>query len=183
VSTEPLVKDHRGLRRRPIYSPILIVIASLVVAALAMGWLAAGWGTTTVVLTRHADKAGGEDPGLSEVGQARAEALARVLAEAGVDAIFVSEARRTRDTAAPVALVTGIEPVVVPAKEIETLVDLVKAHHKGEVVLVVGHSNTIPAVAEALGADIGSIDEADYGGLWIVSFSRLRGTRVLELRY
>ena len=183
MSTEPLVKDHRGLRRRPIYSPILIVIASLVVGALALGWIAAGWGTTTVVLTRHAEKAGGEDPGLTEAGQVRAEALAKLLAAAGVDAIFVSEARRTRDTAAPAALAAGIEPVVVPGKELDELADLLKAHHKGEVVLVVGHSNTIPALAAALGADIGTIDEGDYSGLWIVSFSRLRGTRVLELRY
>ena len=183
MSTEPLVKDHRGLRRRPIYSPLLIVIASLVVAALALGWLAAGWGTTTVVLTRHAEKGAGEDPGLTEAGRARAQTLAGLLARAGVDAIFVSEARRTRETAAPVAAAAGIEPIVVSAKEMGSLVDLLKGHHKGEVVLVVGHSNTIPAIAGALGEDIGAISEADYGGLWIVSFSRLRGTRLIELRY
>lgn len=183
MSNDPLVKDHRGLRRRPIYSPILLVIASLVLAALALGWLAAGWGTTTVLLTRHAEKATGEDPVLSEAGRARAQALASLLAGAGVDAVFVSEARRTRETAALVAAAAGVEPVVVPAKEIGQLVELLKAHHKGEVVLVVGHSNTIPRIAGALGADVGTIDESDYGGLWVVSYSRLRGTRVLALRY
>jgi phosphohistidine phosphatase SixA len=183
LSGDPLVKDHRGLRRRPLYSPILLVAASLVAAAVILGWLAASWGTTTVILTRHAARAEGEDPALTEVGKARARSLSAMLADAGVDAIFVSEYRRTRQTAEPVAAAAGLTPVVVPAGDLDQLEEMLKEHHSGEVVLVVGHSNTIPAVAARLGADIGPIGEDDYGGLWVVSYSRLRGTRVLALRY
>lgn len=180
---DPLVKDHRGLRRRPLYSPILLVVLSLVGAALLLGWVATGWGSTTVILVRHAEKAAGEDPGLEPAGQARAEALAALLSESGLDAVFVSEYRRTQETAAPAAAAAGLVPVVVPAMETDRLVGLLKGHHRGEVVLVVGHSNTVPEVAAGLGADVGAIGEDEYGGLWIVSYSRLRGSRALELRY
>jgi hypothetical protein len=142
LSGDPLVKDHRGLRRRPLYSPILLVAASLVAAAVILGWLAASWGTTTVILTRHAARAEGEDPALTEVGKARARSLSAMLADAGVDAIFVSEYRRTRQTAEPVAAAAGLTPVVVPAGDLDQLEEMLKEHHSGEVVLVVGHSNT-----------------------------------------
>lgn len=179
-----LKKDHRGLRRRPLYTPLAFVIASIVGLVLAGGWLVASWGSTTVVLVRHAEKLGDDqDPGLSETGAARAERLARMLEAAGLDAIYVSEAKRTRETAAPVAGATGVEPHVVPADALNRLVRRLKWRHRGDVVLVVGHINTLPAIAEGLGAPIGLVDEQEFGGLWIISYSRLRGTRLLTLRY
>jgi phosphohistidine phosphatase SixA len=179
-----LKKDHRGLRRRPLYTPLAFVIASVVAVVLAGGWLVASWGSTTVVLVRHAEKLSeDQDPGLSEAGEARAEQLAGMLGAAGLDAIYVSEAQRTQETAAPVAGVTGVEPRVVPAEASSRLVRRLKWRHRGDVVLVVGHVNTLPEIAEGLGASIGLVDEQDYGGLWVVSYSRLRGTRLLTLRY
>jgi hypothetical protein len=41
----------------------------------------------------------------------------------------------------------------------------------------------VPAIAAGLGAPIEAIDESEYSGLWIVSYSKLRGTRLLALRY
>ena len=179
-----LKKDHRGLRRRPLYTPLAFVIASVVAVVLAGGWLVASWGNTTVVLVRHAEKLSeDQDPGLSEAGQARAERLAGMLGAAGLDAIYVSEAKRTQETAAPVAGATGLEPRVVPAEAPGRLVRRLKWRHRGDGVLVVGHVNTLPEIAEGLGVSIGLVDEQDYGGLWVVSYSRLRGTRLLTLRY
>jgi phosphohistidine phosphatase SixA len=179
-----LKKDHRGLRRRPLYTPLAFVIASVVAVVLAGGWLVASWGSTTVVLVRHAEKLSEDrDPGLSEAGQARAERLAGMLRAAGLDAIYVSEARRTQETAAPVAAAAGVEPRVVPAEASSRLVRRLKWRHRGDVVLVVGHFNTLPEIADRLGAAIGLVDEQDYGGLWVISYSRLRGTRLLTLRY
>ena len=179
-----LKKDHRGLRRRPLYTPLAFILASILGAVLAGGWLVASWGSTTVVLVRHAEKLSEDrDPGLSEAGRVRAERLARMLEVAGLDAIYVNEAKRTQETAAPVADATGVEPRVVPADASNRLVRRLKWRHRSDVVLVVGHSNTLPAIAEGLGAPIGLVDEQDYGGLWVVSYSRLRGTRLLPLRY
>jgi broad specificity phosphatase PhoE len=179
-----LKKDHRGLRRRPLYTPLAFVVASVVGVVLAGAWLVASWGSTTVVLVRHAEQLSEDkDPGLSEAGRARAGRLAGMLEAAGLDAIYVSQAKRTQETAAPVAGATGIEPRVVPADASSRLVRRLKWRHRSEVVLVIGHGNTLPAIAEGLGASIGLVDEQDYGGLWVVSYSRLRGTRLLILRY
>ena len=177
-------KDHRGLRRRPLYTPLALVIVSVVAALLVGGWLVASWGTTTVVLVRHGERAHHEgDSPLSPAGEARAEELARMLRSAGLDAIYVSEALRTRQTAAPTAQAAGLEPEVIPAQKHGKLVRRLKWRHRSDVVLVVGHSNTVPLIAGGLGAPIGVIEADEYSGLWIITYSRLRGTRLLALRY
>lgn len=179
-----LKKDHRALRRRPLYTPLALVIGSILAVVLLMGFLVISWGSTTVVLLRHAEKASEEtDPGLSEAGQERATRLATMLEPAGIAAIYVSEMRRTQQTAAPVAAVAGIEPRVFPADSQGALLRRLKWRHRGDVVLVVGHSNTVPAIAEELGASIGVAEAEGYSGLWVISYSRLRGTRLLALRY
>ena len=179
-----LKKDHRGLRRRPLYTPLAIVIGSILAAILVMAFLVISWGSTTVVLVRHAEQVSEDiDPGLSEQGQARAAKLAAMLEPAGIAAIYVSEMRRTRETAAPVAAVAGVEPRVFPADSQGALLRRLKWRHRGDVVLVVGHSNTVPSIAEQLGAAIGVAEAEGYSGLWIISYSRLRGTRLLALRY
>jgi phosphohistidine phosphatase SixA len=181
---QSLKKDHRGLRRRPLYTPLALVVGSVLAVVLVVTWLVASWGSTTVVLLRHAEKVElGENPGLSEAGRAHAARLAEMLERAGIEAIYVSQARRTQETAAPVAVATGIEPVVVKADQHGKLLRRLKWRHRSEVVLVVGHSNTVPLIADGLGAEIGLVDAEDYSGLWIISYSRLRGTRLLTLRY
>jgi len=179
-----LKKDHRGLRRRPLYTPLALVIGSVIAVLLVTSWLIVSWGSTTVVLVRHAEQlAEGADSSLSEAGRAHARKLASLLEPAGLAAIYTTELKRTRETASPVAEVTGIEPQVIPADETGALVRRLKWRHRGEAVLVVGHSNTVPAIADKLGAPIGVVEADEYSGLWVISYSRLRGTRLLTLRY
>ncbi len=181
---ENLKKDHRGLRRRPLYTPLAIILASILAIVLLGAWLVASWGSTTVVLVRHAERvAEGQDPGLSDIGHAHAARLAELLARAGLDAIYVTEWKRTQETAAPVAATSSVEPRVVPAERHKRLLRRLKWRHRGDVVLVVGHSNTVSLVAEGLGASIDPVEAEDYSGLWIISYSRLRGTRLLTLHY
>ena len=90
-----------------------------------------------VVLVRHADHAaGGADPGLSPAGVHRAGVLARILADAGITAIFTSDLRRTKETAKPLAHQLGIIPVVI-ADDVTAAANQIKA--AGKRVLVVGH--------------------------------------------
>lgn len=179
-----LKKDHRGLRRRPLYTPLALVIGSIVAILLVSAWLFASWGSATVVLVRHAERvAEGQDPGLSEIGHAHAARLAELLQNASLAAIYVTEWKRTQETAAPVAAVTGLEPRVVPAERHKRLLRRLKWRHRGDVVLVVGHSNTVPLIGAGLGATIGVVEAEDHSGLWIISYSRLRGTRLLTLQY
>ena len=72
-----------------------------------------------VVLVRHAEPAaGGTDPGLSTAGRRRAATLAKMLAGAGITAIFTSELRRTKETAAPLAHLLSIVPVEIAGKRV-----------------------------------------------------------------
>src|SRR5438094_7288802 len=77
-----------------------------------------------VVIVRHAEKAanGGNDPDLSSAGRGRAEALARILKDSGITAIFTTELKRTQETAAPTATSAHVTPTMVAAKDTAALV-------------------------------------------------------------
>jgi broad specificity phosphatase PhoE len=70
-------------------------------------------------LVRHgrAEAGFGEalDPALDELGREQAQAVARELAPHGPLPILTSPLRRTRETAAPLASLWNVEPVVEPA--------------------------------------------------------------------
>jgi broad specificity phosphatase PhoE len=114
----------------------------------------------TVYLVRHAETVGGDgdDRYLGEAGRARAEALADMLEEVGIQRVYSTDYRRTRETAAPIAGRLGLEVEPYDPRDLagfaEELLSL------GQVVLVVGHSNTTPELVEHLGGVPGApIDE------------------------
>lgn len=107
----------------------------------------------TFVLVRHAEKIddGSRDPPLSTTGQARAQALAAMLRDAPLRAIYATAYRRTQATAAPSANAHSLPVTTYEARlgASEFALRLRRDHGDGTV-LVVGHSNTIPALAAAL---------------------------------
>src|SRR6266566_3633394 len=122
-----------------------------------------------VVIVRHAEKAanGGNDPDLSSAGRARAEALARILKDSGITAIFSIEFKRTQETAAPTATSTHVTPTVVAAKDTAALV--ARLHQLNGNALVVAHGDTIPNIIKALGINSPvNVPDADYSELLIV---------------
>lgn len=136
---------------------------------------------TTVILARHAERLDqSADSPLSEAGTARAESLAAVLDTVRVDAVIVTERQRTRLTAQPLLSRRRLEPVVVATGPLDLHVGavaaIVRERFAGRTILVVGHSNTVPAIARALGAtDARALADGDYGDLFIV---RSDGRRV-----
>lgn len=123
-----------------------------------------------VVIVRHAEKASGEssDPLLSDAGRARAEALSRMLRDSEINAIFTTEFKRTKETAAPTAIALKITPTVVTTDKIATLVENLRQLHGNA--LVVGHGNTIPDLMKALGINVPvNIPENDYDHFFIVA--------------
>lgn len=128
---------------------------------------------TTVILVRHAEKAAAQanDPPLTDAGRARADALLSAVRDAGVDAIITTQFVRTRETAAPTAAALHVTPEVVSASGSSHVQDVATAvkKHTGHTVLVVGHSNTVPAIIAALGApEPRPICDAEYDDLFIV---------------
>ena len=138
-----------------------------------------------VFLVRHAEKAtSGDDPGLSEAGVKRAASLAAALGDAGITAIFTSEYNRTKDTAAPLAERLGVPVTIVPAKDMDGLVAKLRALAPGARALVVGHSNTVPAVAQKLtGVKVADLTDADYDRLFVAVSEKDGQGEVLTLHY
>lgn len=131
---------------------------------------------TVVILVRHAEKAvvPGNDPPLSAEGEQRALALEEALQASGVQAIVVTQFRRTQATAAPLAARLGLTPEVVEASadvsvHARQVAEHVLGRHAGRTVLVVGHSNTIPAIVRALGGRAtGDIPDPVYDTMFLV---------------
>lgn len=140
-------------------------------------------GEKLVVIVRHAEKEAGDDPALSDAGETRARALAHLLSRWRVEAIYTSQYLRTRSTARPFADAAGIDPVTVDAGDLTELVTRIR-EGDARTVLVVGHSNTVPKIAEALGAEhVQPIPEEGYDDLLIVRLMSDGTARLLHLKY
>ena len=129
----------------------------------------------TVYIVRHAEKADASaDPVLSAVGTERAGALAAALADAHPGLILVSPLQRTALTAAPTAEYHDVTPVVVPFDggamgQVAATVTRVRALPSDAVVLIVGHSNTVPLIARALGyAEAADMPECEFDRLTVL---------------
>lgn len=126
----------------------------------------------TVILVRHAERAGGMAPeiGLSDAGKCRAQVLTGILADAGVTHIFTSDVARTQETAEPLAKKLNLKPEATEAKDYDTLVGKLKI--ATGVSLVVGHSNTVPEIISRLGAGtVAPIGDNDFDRLYVVTKS------------
>jgi broad specificity phosphatase PhoE len=106
-----------------------------------------------------------------------------VLSGRRLEAVYVSEFRRTRDTGTPAADGAGLTPIVVEARDVEGLARAIREGDAGTT-LVVGHSNTVPAVIAALGAPpVPDIPESAYDDLYVVTLSPQGGADVVRLKY
>jgi len=185
---------------RPTRFVLALVAALLVAAALATSPAGAAaqdraTETTTVMLVRHAEKAAAgdpefagasaTDPPLTAAGRARADALAQTLAEAGVTAVYASQFQRTQLTVRPLAEALGLEVQQFPAADVAGIAELVTREHAGGVVVIAGHSNTVPALVEALGAGaVAPIEESwEYDNLYVVSIDGGGSARVVTLKF
>jgi broad specificity phosphatase PhoE len=152
---------------------------------------------TTVFLVRHAEKADAprENPPLSDAGKLRSRALARLLKESGIKAIYTSQFLRTMQTAEPLAEQLGIKatalsisisqsnPREVSEQSVREIVNKIQ-ERAGEAALVVGHSNSIPAVIRMLGGDaVPTIDEQKFDDLFIVTIYGKEKAKVVHLKY
>jgi phosphohistidine phosphatase SixA len=138
----------------------------------------------TIILVRHAERNGGmaADVLLTPSGEARAKELARVLKDANIRAIFTTEFRRTQQTAEPTATEFHLQPIVIPATDIDGLVSRLQALPEDETVLVVGH-NAVPLVVERLGGSVPAMSDTEYDRVVVVVTGSARKPAILTLRY
>jgi broad specificity phosphatase PhoE len=159
-----------------------VVLALLLVCASAA---AAPPGVRTIVLVRHAEsdqKIGGKDPPLSAEGRVRARELVRVLGDTRLGAVYVTHFQRNRQTAEPL-LGRGGGPKLSVVDDVAATVAALGAEPWGSTALVIGHSNTLPELVEALGGGKADPAATPYDAMWVVTVTRDGGVSVLRLRY
>lgn len=121
-----------------------------------------------IVLVRHAEKASGEDPELTECGSARASNLAKLLDRFNFSLALASDYRRTRQTANEIVKHMDVPIEIYDAGDLVSLAERLNVDKERDV-LVVGHSNTTPELAELLtGESLAWFEHDDYDQILIV---------------
>ncbi len=123
-----------------------------------------------IFMIRHAERDwSSDDAGLLDKGHLRAENWARVFTDADLDVVITSEMVRTKQTGAPIAEALEIPSRVFTRYDITGLIELLKAEHADDRVLLVSHSSVIPKIIVALGStDWFSIPKSDYNDVFVV---------------
>jgi phosphohistidine phosphatase SixA len=179
-------------RRRPFLAPIwlLALVAIAVLAALYIYWHSTT--TTTIVLIRHAEKQVNtiSDAPLAPQGELRATRLAQMFGDASpfgrVQKIYVTDTRRTQQTAAALAQRLDLKPEIVEGKSHPAeLARRVLRENRGGRAMIVGHSNTVPEIVAALAdtSDVPPIGDEEFDTLYVVTVPTIGRSSVLRMKY
>ena len=138
-----------------------------------------------IFLVRHAEQElDVEDPALTEAGHKRAQALAGTLKDAGVQIVYTSETRRTRQTAEPIVQALNITHEIMPRRDIEGLIHRIRTRHPNDEVLIVSHTRTIPLLLRELGySENVSLARDEYDNLFVIVPKGKDESVVLRLRF
>jgi 2,3-bisphosphoglycerate-dependent phosphoglycerate mutase len=142
---------------------------------------------TTFILVRHAEKVvdGTKDPELKPEGTERAARLAAMLNQTKVDAIYSTDFKRTKNTVLPYATAKNLSVSTYEAFKEAEIENMLKKY-VGGTVLISGHSNNIPWIANRLlgKEEYGDFADDDYGNLFIISVvEKGNVVKVTQLRY
>jgi broad specificity phosphatase PhoE len=148
--------------------------------------------TTTIVLVRHAEKQVGAitDAPLSPEGEVRASRLAQMLGDSEefgrIGRIYVTDTRRTQQTAAGLAQRLGLKPVIVDAKTNSAeLAQRAVRENRGHRALIVGHSNTVPEIVAALAhlQNVPAMGDEEFDTMYVVTVPTIGKAQVLRIKY
>jgi broad specificity phosphatase PhoE len=181
-------EQDRKRRRRRRRIQVIIVYTAI---AVGLAWFFESQATTTIIFVRHAEKAAMpvDDPGLSEAGQRRVAELTRQLRDAdvvaGIDAIYSTPFRLTQETAQPIADALDLPINTYDPSDTEAVLERILKNHKGKIILVVAHSNTVPVLIANLGASkkVPPIQEDEYDNIYIISIPWFGKTKTIRLRF
>ncbi|RZK80489.1 MAG: histidine phosphatase family protein [Pedobacter sp.] len=148
----------------------ILVVAALFQSAVGL----AQQKVVTVILLRHAEKMDdGKDPELSNKGNQFAAMLAKLFADQKVDAVYTTAYKRTSATVKPLADENSITAINYdPAKSTDLVQAIEKSNNK--TVVVVGHSNTINLVHNALIKDkkMQALGDDEYRKVFIIHYDK-----------
>jgi phosphohistidine phosphatase SixA len=142
---------------------------------------------TTVILVRHAEKKlepSNQDPDLAPEGVERSHEIARVFGNAGINAIYATQYKRTQQTVKPLSDRTGVAVTVLDSSQPEELVQRIQTSLRGQTIFITGHNNTVPKMASLLsGETFPVIPESEYDNLFIVTVYRFGKAKVVSMKY
>jgi phosphohistidine phosphatase SixA len=122
-----------------------------------------------IFAVRHAEKQSDDaDTPLSAKGLARADCLAQTLKDAHINAVLVTQYKRTHQTAAPTMRESLAKEQQFDSKQSDQTVSAARGAAQLGNVLIVGHSNTLPDILKALGAGTVTIPDSDYDLLFVL---------------
>ena len=160
-------------------------VALVSLAALITTLSSVAYAQQAVFLVRHADRLDdSQDTPLSKAGEARAQLLARLLKDAGLTAIYTSHFQRTIKTAEPLATSLQIKPVVIPPADSAGLIKRIRTENRADIVLIVGHDRTVPALLKLFGHPVDiAIAATEYDNLFVLVPKDSGPPTVLRMRY
>lgn len=147
---------------------------------------------TTVIVVRHAEKGTDDprDPSLTDAGRARALVLRDVLKDAAVTAIYSTQYKRNRQTVEPLAQQFGLTVVERPISAANSatypaeIAREVLSRNRGQAVVIVGHSNTVPDIVKAFSdVAIKAMEDNEYDHLFIVVIPSTGTPRLMNVRF
>lgn len=179
-------QDRRQTRRRR-RNQIIVLYTAI---AIGLAWFFESQATTTIIFFRHAEQTSHDeaDPPLSEAGQRRVAELTRQLVDAdvvaGIDAIYSTPYIRSLETARPLADRLDLPINSYAADDTEEILDTILKNHKGKIILVIGHSNTLPVLIANLGASkkVPAIAQNEFDNIYIISIPWFGKTKTIRLR-
>ncbi len=182
--TDETQEPRSGFKTVLVFSMLFAVLGAVVVFAYFATFRRP---VTTIILVRHAEKVidpNDSDPDLSPAGQARAQELVRMFGDAGINAIYATQYKRTQQTVKPLADKLGLPVNQVNAKSTGDLLAQIRSQNSGQVVFIAGHNNTVPEIIAALGGPtFPAIPETEFDNLYIVTVYRTGKAKVVKLRY
>jgi len=180
-------QDRRRARRARRIQVFVIYTA----IAIGLAWFFESQATTTIIFVRHAEQTSHDDadPSLSEAGKRRVSELTRQLVDAdvvaGIDAIYSTPLKRSTETVQPVADRLNLPVNIYDSADTEEVLETILKAHKGKIILVVGHSNTVPVLIANLGAskNVPPIEKGEFDNIYIISIPWFGKTKTIRLRY
>lgn len=133
---------------------------------------------STYYLIRHAEKqvVDNPNPELTEKGILRAENWAVIFKDIKFEAVYSTDYLRTIATAQPTAQSQNLEIMLYHPTKIDIKQFLKET--EGKTVLIVGHSNTIPAMVNKLIGEekYEDMEDENFGNLYIVEVTKTLST-------
>ncbi len=104
---------------------------------------------------------------------------------AGIDAIYSTPFKRNLETVQPLAETLDLPINKYDPEDNEAVLATILKSHKGKIILVVGHSNTVAPLIADLGASkkVPPIEHDEFDNIYIISIPWFGKTKTIRLRY